>query len=290
MGPIGRFGIGERLAVAGLVLGGASLPVGLFFPTAYPDLINAETSRLIVWGPALLIGMSLLFAACDVVLHFLTKRGIAVGVALTYIGIGLMFIGAFVGTWGIRMLDRGAEATAPSNGPLQVKAIAFPIAHENGVRVAGIVWEKGYSRTEMQFTNALNEPITDLDVTIRPEFPIIKSVATSDFAKCRIGPSVQVPLPTIIGPSADGSMRVVADNASANDSANVMILDSHRLYCEKLASRAGIHVVLATVVATDDVMGPMWQEKRRDPSFVDVSFRYQAGGKKYKETFRLTFR
>jgi hypothetical protein len=273
----------RALAEFGLGFGLVGI-AGVGVPMIWPDEKILGICFLAVGG----IGFLLVLALA--IKRICVQRGIPLSITLVYIGISLMFLGAFIGTIGIRMLDRPqAESAAPAEGPIKVQAIAFPVAHENGVRVAGLVWQKGYSRTEMQFSNPLNEPISDLDAIIRPEFPIIKSVATSDFSKCQIGPSFQFPAPTIIGQSAGGGMRVVADNAPDEDDGNIVITDSHRLYCDKLTARTAIHVVLATVVANHDVMGPMWQEQRRDPSFVDVFLRYQVGIKKHEETFRLTF-
>jgi hypothetical protein len=272
----------RALAEFGLGFGLVSI-AGVGVPMIWPD-------EKILGICFLSVGIGFLLVLALAIKRICVQRGIPLSIALVYIGISLMLLGAAVGTWGIRLLDKQhSEASLSPEGPLKVQGIAFPFAHEGGVRVAGLTWQKGYSRTEIQFNNTLNESIQDLDAVIRPEFPIIKSIATSDFAKCQIGPSLQMHAPTVVGPAVDGALRVVAGNVPADVDKNITIIDSHRLYCDKLAARTGIRVVLATVVATHDVMGPMWQEQRHDPSFIDIFLQYQVGGKKYEEAFRIDF-
>jgi hypothetical protein len=181
-----------------------------------------------------------------------------------------------------------SETGAPPEGPLKVQAISFPFDHAEGVKTAGITWQKGYARTELMFTNSLSEVVSDLDVMIRPEFPIIKSSTISDFAKCQIGPVGMPPTPVILGVGPDGGPAKVAANDGPQDM-NTYIVPAHRLYCDKLAAKTVIRVVLATVASTNDVMGPRFQDQRKDPAFVDVFLKYQVRGEKHDESFRLTF-
>jgi hypothetical protein len=212
-----------------------------------------------------------------------------VSMILIYIGFCLMMVGAAVGFRGAWMVDGIQQKSAQSTeGPLKVQAMAFPYDHVDGVQTAGLVWQTGFSRSEINFHNSSSDPIQDLDVIIRPELPIIKSIATSDFAKCQIGPRFGMPAPIVLGAGEDGNMKVAASDGPTDQ--NITITDSHRLYCDKVAANTSVHVVLATVVpGTNPVMGEMFEKNRRDPTFIDLLLKYQANGKKYEEPLRLTF-
>jgi hypothetical protein len=166
------------------------------------------------------------------------------------------------------------------HGPLVVHMTPFRVDYQNGIRNDGIIWQKGYSRTDLIFQNPLGEVILDLDVTIRPEFPIIKSAVMSDFATCQLGPLRPVARPIVVG---NGNL-VSSDDTPADDDI------PHRLYCDKLASKTLIRVILATVVSgRNPVMGPMFEPTRNDPRYVDFFVKYHVGTIKYDEKFRLTF-
>jgi uncharacterized membrane protein len=100
-----RFGIGERLAVVGIIFGVGSLAVGLMFPLAYPDALGPVTARHVVWFGTAVIATSLLFVVCEVARYFLMKSGIKLGLSLALIGTFLIVVGGVLGMIGAFKMD-----------------------------------------------------------------------------------------------------------------------------------------------------------------------------------------
>jgi hypothetical protein len=264
--------------------GKIGIGLGLFALGGAGAIMVAPEQLWIGWG---MIGTAAIGCAALLAHHF--QKTIKETSVLVLVGTGLIIAGGAIGLVGAMRMDASREATLnPSEGPLRVQGISFPVDYASGVKADGIVWQKGFAHIEVTFYNPLKEPITDIDATLRPEFPIIKSAAISDFAKCQIGPVAKPLTPMILTPTQNGEHRVVGDSDPTDE--DVLIISAHRLYCDKLTPKTLIRAVLATVVSINDVMSPrMFEEHRKDSRFVDVFLRYEVHSKRYEESFRLTF-
>jgi hypothetical protein len=282
-----HFGIAERLAVLGIVLGLAGAIASVTVPLAYPDAFSPEALRQASWASLLVVGAGVLFGVCDLfVFYMVGVKGKKLAEALVILGTAFIAIGAVMGAIGAVKFDLTSTTDDPDRvkGPLKIRAAMFPFDYIDGIRSDNIVWHKSYSRSEVVLFNPLDEPIADLDAIFKPERPIIKSAVHSEFAKCQITSS-DPPLPLIITRGPDG--KQVFGTEHAPDDREWLIMDFHRLNCDKLAAHADIKIVFATIPGV--VGNPMLSAQRNDPHFIDILVRYYVKGQKHEEQLRVTF-
>src|ERR1700733_12227447 len=114
-----RFGIWERLSVAGFIVGVAGLVAsGTLPPDLQEALVQSGLGHALFWGSAVIILAAILFFICDLAFYILSKKGVKVGIALASIGTVLIILGALVGLIGAFKIDspstaRRAASTAP---------------------------------------------------------------------------------------------------------------------------------------------------------------------------------
>ena len=80
-------------------------------PAPYQEfLAHTGLGPYLFWISVVVILGSALFFVCDLVLYIAVKRGVKLGMALVFIGFGLMALGAVVGFYGAREVDSSKEA------------------------------------------------------------------------------------------------------------------------------------------------------------------------------------
>ena len=179
-----------------------------------------------------------------------------------------------------------ASAYSPEKAQLVFRSIRPNVDYTPGENVSGIKWKQGYSHIRLFISNVTKSSMSDLDVFIAPEKPIIAATLQADFATCRLGLADKLPAPLVIATGSDG--KVVGMPAQPSED-SFIIGPPYRLICDRLPSQSSVVIDLATVDPNNDVMAEYsWSQDRHDPQWVDIRTSYVIEEIKKTNDFRLT--
>lgn len=147
---------------------------------------------------------------------------------------------------------------------LKFRAVAPTWDYHVGSKVEGITWEEGMSHVTLWVTNATGAALTQLQLILSPDRPILHAVCRSNLGQCSIGLATAPPPSWIF---ADGKM--ISAEPSPD---NIILGPPYRLFCPSLPVAGVIQIDMATVTPTWDVMSSeMWLKEPQPPAEIVVT-------------------
>lgn len=167
----------------------------------------------------------------------------------------------------------------------EINAALMDFPYQAGALIRGIRWSPGFSHVSVHLSNRSRRSMTDLNLVLTLEKPLIRSTCRSGFAECSIGdahsPSGQV---TIIGKYDDGEpVALVADEENS-----FSISPSHRLVCARLPPGAQVDLDLATVEPLP--APPFWNFTKCNPTWIAIEGTVTVDGEPQVVTWRQELR
>jgi hypothetical protein len=123
------------------------------------------------------------------------------------------------------------------NAPLGLSGIATNAEYPDNTVISGIVWRPEFTELDFIIENSTSRPYDDLDLLIRPNFPVAAIAQSSDLSGVRIEDHY-----TMLS-------RQILKDASGKGKANPLVLaatdSGYKVRCEHLPAKSTLRLVIA---------------------------------------------